>query len=70
MFCMWADGLSGATVLKLQETQSRGILPYMIQWLISVLRWRDTKLIIFMTLANSYTFLAKGICADGVSACS
>ena len=37
---------------------------------IRTLRWRDTKIMIFMTLAGSYTFLAIGICADGVSVCS
>ena len=36
----------------------------------ATLRWRDTKIMIFMTLAGSYTFLAIGICADGVSVCS
>ena len=35
-----------------------------------ILRWRVTKLMIFMTLASSYTFLAIGMCADGVSVCS
>ena len=34
------------------------------------LKVADTKLMIFMTLASSYTFLAIGICADGVSVCS
>ena len=33
-------------------------------------RWRDTKLMIFITFASSYTFLAMGICADGISVCS
>ena len=35
-----------------------------------LLRWRVTKLLIFMNFASSCIFLAKGIRADRVAACS
>ena len=76
LFYLWCQGWNTIGSYRCSTTNVTTFACYFcsirfleMDFTISV-RWRVTKLMIIMTLASSYTFLAIGICADGVSVCS